>query len=63
MLDRKAIFDQRIDYLHENPIRAGFVYQPQDWLYGSGVDYYTANEHGFLEIVFWNKSAPIFRLK
>jgi len=52
LLDSKAIFDQRVDYLHENPMRAGFVYQPQDWLYGSGVDYYTANEHGLLEIVF-----------
>jgi hypothetical protein len=41
-----------MDYLHENPIRAGFIDQPQDWLYGSGVDYYTANEHGPLEIVF-----------
>ena len=52
LLDSKAIFVQRIDYLHENPMRAGFVYQPQDWLYGSGVDYYTANGHGLLEIVF-----------
>jgi len=33
LLDSRAIFDQRMDYLHENPIRAGFVYQPQDWLY------------------------------
>jgi hypothetical protein len=41
-----------MDYLHEHPIRTGLVYPPQDWLYGSGVDNYTANEHGLLEIVF-----------
>ena len=52
LLHSKPIFNQRMDYLHENPIRAGFIDQPQDWLYGSGVDYYTANEHGPLEIVF-----------
>jgi hypothetical protein len=33
------------------PASAGLVYPPQDWLYGSGVDYYTANKHGLLEIV------------
>jgi hypothetical protein len=38
--------------LHEHPIRAEFGYHPHDWPYGSGVDYYTANEHGLLEIVF-----------
>jgi hypothetical protein len=34
------------------PAPAGLVYPPQDWLYGSGVDYYTANEDGLRKIVF-----------
>jgi REP element-mobilizing transposase RayT len=26
---------QKLDYMHENPVRAGYVAQPQDWLYSS----------------------------
>ena len=37
----KVIF-QKLDYLHQNPVRAGFVANPADWLYSSA-DYY---EHG-----------------
>ncbi|MEO6254505.1 MAG: hypothetical protein ABIO79_14425 [Ferruginibacter sp.] len=36
---------QKLDYLHENPVRAGIVYEPQDYVYSSGIDYYT-NEKG-----------------
>ena len=32
---------QRLDYLHENPVRAGIVYEPQEYVYSSGKDYYT----------------------
>ena len=38
--------------LHENPGRAGFVYEPQDWFYSSAVDYFTTNQKGLLDIVF-----------
>jgi REP element-mobilizing transposase RayT len=41
---------QRIDYIHENPVKAGFVSSPEEWVYGSGVDYYTANRKGLLRI-------------
>ncbi|HMI79915.1 MAG TPA: hypothetical protein VK484_14045 [Ferruginibacter sp.] len=29
---------QNLDYLHENPVRAGIVYEPQDQVYSSGID-------------------------
>ena len=32
---------QRLDYLHENPVRAGIVFEPQQYVYSSGTDYYT----------------------
>lgn len=31
--------EQRLDYLHENPVKAGFVTRPQDWLYSSARQY------------------------
>jgi putative transposase len=51
LLDNARMYDQRMNYLHENPVRAGFVYEPQDWVYSSAVDYYTANEKGLIEII------------
>jgi REP element-mobilizing transposase RayT len=30
---------QRLNYLHNNPIVAGFVYEPQHWRFSSAIDY------------------------
>ncbi len=40
---------ERFDYLHENPVRAGIVFNPQDYAYSSAIDYYT-NKKGMIEI-------------
>ena len=40
---------QRLDYLHENPVRSGLVWEPWHYKYSSAIDYYT-NEHGLLNI-------------
>ena len=40
---------QRLDYLHENPVRSGLVWEPWHYKYSSAIDYYT-NEHGLLKI-------------
>lgn len=42
---------QRMDYLHENPVKAGYVNQPEHWLYSSAIDYYTTNGKGLLDLV------------
>ena len=44
------MYSERLNYLHENPVRAGFVLSPQDWLYSSAIDYYTAKGKGMIEI-------------
>ena len=33
---------QRLNYLHENPVRAGIVYKAQDYVYSNATNYYTA---------------------
>ena len=38
-------------YLHENPERAGFVRNLQDWNHSSAIDYYIENGKGLLELV------------
>jgi putative transposase len=32
---------QRLNYLHENPVKAGIVFEPQNYVYSSATDYYT----------------------
>ena len=38
-----------MDYLHQNPVRAGLVRKEEDYLYSSGIDYYL-NEKGLMDI-------------
>lgn len=38
-----------LDYLHNNPVKAGFVWEPWHYKYSSGIDYYT-NERGLLKL-------------
>lgn len=34
---------QKLDYIHNNPVRAGFVEHPEDWRYSSARDYVGKN--------------------
>jgi hypothetical protein len=34
------ILHQKLDYIHNNPVEAGFVEKPEDYLYSSARDYY-----------------------
>ena len=35
------MFDQRINYIHMNPVKAGKVRSPEEYVYSSAIDYYT----------------------
>jgi REP element-mobilizing transposase RayT len=48
-LSTPLMLKQRLDYLHENPVRAGIVFEPQDYVYSSACDYY-GNRKGMIEI-------------
>jgi len=48
-LDTHEKTQQRLDYLHNNPVRSGLVWEPFDFKYSSVIDYYT-NENGLLVI-------------
>ncbi len=49
-LNTIEITQQRIDYIHNNPVAAGFVEYPADWLYSSAKDY--EDRKGLIEISF-----------
>ena len=42
---------RRLDYLHENPVRSGLVWESWHFKYSSAIDYYT-NEKGLLVIEY-----------
>ena len=39
LYDHKLLH-QKLDYIHNNPVEAGFVEKPEDYLYSSARDYY-----------------------
>ncbi len=43
------VIDQKIDYIHQNPVEEGIVFRAEDYLYSSATDY--AGEHGLLEVI------------
>ena len=48
-LNNATIMEQKLAYIHKNPIVAGFVDKAEDWIYSSAETYYH-NRKGFLEI-------------
>jgi putative transposase len=50
VLDTEKIMHQKLDYLHHNPVEAGFVTHPEDWLYSSAGDYEHTRK-GLLEVI------------
>ena len=42
------VIQQKIDYIHSNPVKSGFVAEPQHWKYSSAKNF--ANEIGVIEI-------------
>ena len=49
LLDSNYLLEQKLDYIHNNPVKAGFVDKPEDYVYSSARDY--AGERGLIEIV------------
>lgn len=49
--DTAEILEQKMSYIHENPVRAGFVEKAEDWVYSSASDYY-CNRKGLMELSY-----------
>lgn len=45
-----AMMDQKLDYVHNNPVKEGIVESPEDYLYSSARDY--CGKKGLLEVEF-----------
>ena len=43
VLDTPEKLQQRLNYLHENPVRTGIVWRAEDYKYSSAIDYYVGS--------------------
>ncbi len=42
------VIDQKINYIHMNPVEEGLVFRPEDYMYSSAIDY--SGEKGMLDV-------------
>ena len=49
-LSDNLIMDQKLEYIHLNPVQSGFVDVPENYLYSSARDY--AGQKGLIDIKF-----------
>ena len=56
-LNTPAVMQQKLDYLHYNPVVAGIVRHPEDYLYSSAIDYFSEGR-GLIDIM---RIDPILR--
>ena len=49
LLQTKDMAERALNYIHNNPIEAGFVEEPQHWLYSSAQDY--CRRKGMLDVI------------
>lgn len=43
------VIDQKMEYIHNNPVLSGFVEEPHYWKYSSAVDY--SGSKGYVNII------------
>jgi len=44
-----AVIDQKIKYIHQNPVKESLVFKAENYMYSSAIDY--AGENGMLEVI------------
>lgn len=50
VLDSNKLMEQKLDYIHDNPVRPGFVDKAGGFLYSSARDY--AGQKGLIDVSF-----------
>ena len=50
LLSTNYMMDQRLNYIHNNPVKAGLVDVPDKWKWSSAIDYYGGK--GLIDIIF-----------
>ena len=48
VMSNAVIFEQKLNYIHNNPVEMGFVDSPEEYVYSSARDY--AKERGLVRV-------------
>jgi len=48
-IEKRKNYQEKLDYIHNNPVKAGLVAVPEDYRWSSSRDYYL-DDHSVLEI-------------
>ena len=49
LIESEEVMRQKLDYIHQNPVKRGYVDLPEHWRYSSARDY--AGQKGLIEVV------------
>ena len=49
IIESEAVMRQKLDYIHYNPVKRGYVDQPEHWRYSSARNY--AGQEGLIEVI------------
>jgi REP element-mobilizing transposase RayT len=52
LLESNYFLEQKLDYLHENPVNAGLVFESYHYRYSSAIDYSSDKAKGLLDIMY-----------
>jgi hypothetical protein len=50
-INREAVMREKLDYIHQNPVKRGYVDEPEHWRYSSARNY--AGRKGLVEVDAW----------
>lgn len=50
LIESENFFQQKLNYIHENPTREGYVDYEEEWRYSSARNYYK-NDHSVIEVI------------
>jgi len=49
IIESEMVMRQNLDYIHHNPVKRGYVDQPEHWCYSSARNY--AGQDGLIEVI------------
>ncbi len=49
IIESEVVMRQKLDYIHYNPVKRGYVDQPEHWRYSSARNY--AGQDGLIEVI------------
>ena len=49
LVESETVMRQKLDYIHQNPVKRGYVDLPEDWRYSSARNY--AGQVGLIDVV------------